>query len=238
MKDKYILKIDNPCSQDWNAMDETREGKYCSSCSKNVIDFRRLSDQEVLALIRKADGKLCGNFNPAQLNRLLTDQTQASGPGLRKILAGLLLVSGPGLSYGMSPKAAVEITEQRFSNDELHLDKDSSGSVFKGSVVDKETKEVIPFARIKIKNTDVFCRSDVDGNFELNIPENLLSDTMFFVIRAYIDSDQEIEYQVLKKDLSSRQKIFVIEADPEIIEMIGDVSYRKKRWWESKRKFR
>jgi len=64
---KIILSIHEPCHQDWDAMTETAKGRFCSSCSKTVVDFTLLSDAQLVNyFLEHANEKTCG--------RLLTDQ--------------------------------------------------------------------------------------------------------------------------------------------------------------------
>ena len=45
MQKQTSLYIPKPCHEDWNKMTPTQQGKFCSSCSKQVIDFSLMSDQ-------------------------------------------------------------------------------------------------------------------------------------------------------------------------------------------------
>src|SRR5688572_17110112 len=90
----FKLTIDTPCQQDWSSMTRTDDGKYCSKCAKNVVDFTGLSDSEIIGLIERTPGPLCGNLNGQQLNKkyyTYRAQPERQLP-LYKILAGLLLV--------------------------------------------------------------------------------------------------------------------------------------------------
>lgn len=70
-------------------------GKFCGSCAKAVIDFTKLSDNEIIRILENANGKsLCGRFDSVQLNKIMV-QTNAerNNPVLYKMLAGLLLLA-------------------------------------------------------------------------------------------------------------------------------------------------
>ena len=49
----YKISVKAPCHEDWAGMSNTNDGRFCSSCEKEVIDFTKLSDEEVIAYIQK-----------------------------------------------------------------------------------------------------------------------------------------------------------------------------------------
>ena len=68
-------------------MTTIEQGKYCSVCSKNLIDFTSLSDSAIIGLIEKSNGKVCGRFNEKQLNRIIEiKEKQSIGTGIYKLL--------------------------------------------------------------------------------------------------------------------------------------------------------
>jgi hypothetical protein len=69
----YIVRIPEPCHEDWNSMQPHAKGKFCSSCSKVVFDFSNKRDAEIRDLIiAYQDQKLCGHFKKTQVNRPLS----------------------------------------------------------------------------------------------------------------------------------------------------------------------
>ncbi|MBA0885235.1 hypothetical protein [Flavobacterium undicola] len=70
MNYKIKISIPEPCHENWMEMSPTEKGRFCSSCQKNVIDFTKSSDREIVMAYNKND-KLCGRFNNFQINRNL-----------------------------------------------------------------------------------------------------------------------------------------------------------------------
>ena len=90
----YILTIDNPCTESWTSMTTIDSGKFCSNCSKNVIDFSTLTDSQIILLIKNSNGKLCGRLDSKQIDRVIEIQNyQSLGTTIYKLLTGLLLLS-------------------------------------------------------------------------------------------------------------------------------------------------
>jgi hypothetical protein len=64
------LNIPKPCDQGWSNMTPSDNGRFCSSCQKNVIDFTNFSDNELINYLNK-NKSVCGRITENQLNREL-----------------------------------------------------------------------------------------------------------------------------------------------------------------------
>jgi len=56
----------------------------------------------------------------------------------------------------------------------------------KGKIINREEKEVIPYASISVLGTNLGTISNIDGVFELKIPESMKGDTVVFSCLGYI----------------------------------------------------
>ena len=71
-KTTFKISVKAPCHEDWGGMSNTNDGRFCSSCEKEVIDFTKLSDDEVIAYIQKnAKHGGCGRFLNTQLETII-----------------------------------------------------------------------------------------------------------------------------------------------------------------------
>jgi hypothetical protein len=62
------LHIPNPCPQNWNAMIPSSNGRYCKACEKVVVDFTKMSTEEIKYYFEMhAEQKTCGHFYASQL---------------------------------------------------------------------------------------------------------------------------------------------------------------------------
>ncbi|MDP1802243.1 MAG: T9SS type A sorting domain-containing protein [Bacteroidota bacterium] len=67
-----IIRIPEPCHEDWNKMEPDTKGKFCNSCSKSVIDFSNKTDLEIKDILLEHKGqKVCGHFKKTQIDRPL-----------------------------------------------------------------------------------------------------------------------------------------------------------------------
>jgi len=75
---QFKISIPEPCHENWNKMTPTEKGKFCSVCQKNVYDFRKSTDLEIIRTFNENEN-LCGRFKNSQLNRnLLIKQKRKS----------------------------------------------------------------------------------------------------------------------------------------------------------------
>jgi hypothetical protein len=65
-----LISIPEPCSQPWEDMTASATGRFCTHCSKTVVDFTGMSDAALLNYIKK-NGMGCGRFSDSQLERVI-----------------------------------------------------------------------------------------------------------------------------------------------------------------------
>lgn len=69
------LHIPQPCTENWQHMDPEGQGRFCTSCSQVVVDFTRMSDEEVRNyFLQHSRQKTCGRFYRHQLAQPLKEQ--------------------------------------------------------------------------------------------------------------------------------------------------------------------
>jgi hypothetical protein len=62
MTDK--IRIQAPCSADWNKMSEQNNGRFCESCQTLVVDFSTKSLDEIQNYFKEySNQKVCGNYH-------------------------------------------------------------------------------------------------------------------------------------------------------------------------------
>ncbi|MDF3027612.1 MAG: hypothetical protein K0S23_1919 [Fluviicola sp.] len=74
MKAKTVkYSIEEPCHEDWNQMKPEAKGRFCSSCSKTVVDFSSMSDFSIVSYLEgKKKESVCGRFRPDQMDKFYT----------------------------------------------------------------------------------------------------------------------------------------------------------------------
>ena len=72
MKKNFKLLIPKPCHERWENFTPTNNGGFCSSCQKNVIDFTKLSESQLIAFFKDHSANnqsFCGRFRDDQLQK-------------------------------------------------------------------------------------------------------------------------------------------------------------------------
>jgi len=70
METSLKISILIPCHEDLGQMDKTEKGRFCLSCQKEVIDFTKMSDDDIVLYFEKkkmGEAKVCGTFRADQV---------------------------------------------------------------------------------------------------------------------------------------------------------------------------
>jgi hypothetical protein len=165
-------------------MGENGKGRFCAHCSKTVIDFTKLTDNEIIKILETSSGKLCGRFSDQQLGRIIEAEKSANNSKFYKILAGVLLIGGILRSSSVSSQTPTK-TEIVSSNDYKSgtiqanatnsTKEDSLKNVVRGIVLDSAKREPLLGVLIRIKDSKIGTLTDKEGRFSLKIPNSLLT---------------------------------------------------------------
>ncbi len=67
---RHNISIPNPCPENWEAMHPNKTGRHCNACNKTVVDFTKMTTDEVKNYFtKKGTAKTCGHFYKSQVNR-------------------------------------------------------------------------------------------------------------------------------------------------------------------------
>ncbi|WP_405611334.1 hypothetical protein [Polaribacter sp. Asnod1-A03] len=79
MNSKFKITIPKPCHENWNEMTPKEKGRFCSSCSKTVIDFTKKSTKEIADyLVKNKEERVCGHFYKKQLDSITIEIPQVT----------------------------------------------------------------------------------------------------------------------------------------------------------------
>jgi len=246
MKRKYYtLKIEDPCKEEWRSMTKNETGKFCSSCSKNVIDFTRMTDKQISETIQNSKGSICGKLSEHQLQKYYSVPKKVTNNSyLAKFFSGLFLFSS--LENATANQLEIKDETSNYSLEKEYKENndptipqpeeiphDSLKNIIQGKIVDINNYPV-DYIHVHIKNSTLYTLTDDDGIFRIIIPDSLISDTLILVIND-IDYN-EIEFKIEAAELPLLNKTFTIEQPHELI-FIGMIVTKnaKKKWRKSQR---
>ncbi len=184
MKQKFELKVIQPCYMPWQEMEKVGDGRYCQQCDKILTDYRNIPDEEIVKLIARSGKSPCGIFRKSQLNRPLRAPRFSFTKLLYRIgrMAFALLLAASALRTEVDAQEVVQQTEQQ---QRAHIDKAKKDSPskrdttrralqyeLKGRVVDadKNSKRQLAYARVEISALGLTTSCDLNGNFTLCLP--------------------------------------------------------------------
>ena len=192
-KKTLILTIPEPCSENFNTMTPVKGGKFCGSCEKTIVDFRMMSDRQIINHYKKNKGKICGVFNEVQLNRPIPFPMEVQ-PN-RNWKAVVALMTGLLFSGGLAGQSTIPTTENPIVLEQSMIKGKQSIEPnqtpikkLKGIISGADLNEPLIGANVLIKGTTIGVATDLDGNFELSIPNNL---TAFEIAISYTGYESE-----------------------------------------------
>ena len=218
---KYSIHIPESCNENWNKMTTSQQGKFCQVCEKEVIDFTKTTDAELLQKI-KSGQKICGRFKQSQLSRDLKPNNSKSNWKQLAIAAGftsVLAVATPANAQKTSTKTEqLEKTSEK-NSEEKHPISAKDSIVISGTVTDEEDLP-IPGVHIKLIDSKIVTQTDFDGNFKIVLAEKNTSKNLKLEF-------QSIGYETSILDINEKSTNLDIKLKMETV-LTGEVVIVKK----------
>jgi TonB-dependent SusC/RagA subfamily outer membrane receptor len=201
MKDLQLLLTD-PCSQQWDDMEQTGIGRYCEHCDKNIIDLTNKTDAELIHFFKRKDDKVCGRLLSSQLNRkLVQPPSRLSWQWLLPFAVGTIAVS-PAQALGLRPA----VIQNSQTLDTIKAPAESAktlrkkGDSITGKVVDSQTGKALGGVKIRQKGfTNVLAITDSTGRFELGITISDIAIPYSFELNGYSKVETSLNSDMLIK---------------------------------------
>ena len=70
MENIFKVTVPKPCHEDWNAMIPSDRGRFCNACTTQVVDFTKMSSDEIRDYLSK-NTNVCGRFKNEQLDSVI-----------------------------------------------------------------------------------------------------------------------------------------------------------------------
>lgn len=151
------------------------------------------------------------SYDPALIDASKITSLSISGKTIKETLdivfegRYLYKVLGDQIVISIPAEVAV-IPEEQDSIQEKHR-----WIIFKGRVIDREEKDVLPYTNISILTKNIGTISNIDGDFELKIPESMQLDTVAFSCLGYL------QYRLPIADIINMS--YIIRLQPKTIQL-------------------
>ena len=169
MSQPVRLSITKPCHEKWDDFTPTATGGFCSSCSKNVIDFTKMTETEIVEFIKTKPSNACGRFRQGQLKdytiaRTYDPRIKPSGMLFRAGLISLVMafINKPATAQVTTSAQSVK-TEQTLAE---KLKSPGKKRTITGIVRDNDSIPM-PGVNVVVAGTLNGTVTNIDGRFEL-----------------------------------------------------------------------
>lgn len=243
------LKFQQTCQEKWDEMLPGNQGRFCDLCSKTVIDFSNLSNEDILNKLKSSNKEICARVSKTQFKTPLIEiekQKQFKLP-YSKVAASVMIVASVTSIQSCENKSYkfknnIEQTTNNYSiNQQSIVNENSEKSdsiTFKGKVLSEKNK---PIHNAKVTyvtlNKLFISQTNKDGSFELEIPLEVIDDDnvvriSFFEIITEKNQNEKNSWEFYETDdlvLNKKQIFndFVFNAIPDglILGGIGAYDY-------------
>ncbi|MVO09686.1 hypothetical protein GOQ30_10995 [Flavobacterium sp. TP390] len=219
MYQKTTLSIKTPCSEKFDNFLQTKKGGFCTTCQKEVIDFRNWNDEAIANYFKNTTHKTCGLFAEDQLKiyshsnfQKIQHKKTSLNVGIASFSLLSLLAVGTATAQTKENPEIVQTPNQQKENPQ------TEGIIVTGIVSD----ELGPLAgaNVALKNSNIGVTTNFNGEF--TFPKPLKKGDILIV--TYVGFEYH-EVVVLKETNSIFLKMNNL---CDTITMIGEVTVAKE----------
>ncbi len=187
--EKISVSIEEPCRENWRAFRKTPLGGFCDTCSKEVIDFTKMSDQALVDFLAQPRNHLCGRFKQSQLKTYQVTTTKSR----RKWAIAPIILAFTTLIWPVESSAQTKPTTKQFDQPQQPTQLLETGNItFSGKIYGSDG-DLLPGANVFLKGTSIGTFTDMNGIFHLTISQKALHDESKLVISFVGFETKEIE---------------------------------------------
>ncbi|MFB9080022.1 carboxypeptidase-like regulatory domain-containing protein [Flavobacterium procerum] len=165
MTNKIKISIPEPCHENWLEMSPTEKGKFCNVCQKNVIDFTKSSDREIVLAYRNEE-KLCGRFRISQLDREMIIPKEKKSIWMIAAASLLAFLGLGNQTVQAQGRARIEQTENKPIKDDKNRKSKKDLITYTGILYDSKG-DPLPNATVTVKRSKIKTQTNFDGEFTI-----------------------------------------------------------------------
>ncbi len=214
MRQQLNLKINSPCSENFNKFGKTEKGGFCNTCKKEVIDFRNMTATELVKFFENNQSHTCGIFKTSQMKTYSNSVTTH-----KKAKLQYLKVLG---FVALSMFAFQNIEAQQTNKTKVEQTTNVQKGLLAGIVLDQDDLP-LPGVSIVLKGTKMGTTTNFEGKY--TFPKQLKKDDV--LVFSYLG------YSPKRVKIKENQTSLDLIMDAELVELMGAVSdnqvYASKR---------
>ncbi|SOD14340.1 carboxypeptidase-like regulatory domain-containing protein [Pedobacter xixiisoli] len=177
MNNKFTLDIPKPCAQRWEQMSPTADGKFCSHCSTEVIDFTQMTTAQLQSYFKTHTQNVCGRIDTFQLHQLnnppapYPHQTRFSlNLAMASVMALLLSTKTNAQQLVAKPQTAHQVAKcTQKTVAQIKATAAEGTFLIKGIVKSLDDGLPLAGADIKVQELNQSAIADPNGLFKLNV---------------------------------------------------------------------
>ncbi len=169
MKPTINISIPTPCHEKWEDFTPASGGRHCASCDKVVVDFSKMSDEDIVNYFKQRNMGTCGRFREDQLRNYGLPPIKKRPRGWQHVwasLAGavLIMLSRETVAQERVGKPVLtRVQDEPSRSDTVAVNKFSAeGIVF------ADDDSALPGVSVYIKGTAFGTTTDAEGKFTLD----------------------------------------------------------------------
>jgi hypothetical protein len=233
MKKSFTISLSSPCSEKWESFEPTAHGAFCKSCSKEVVDFTILSDQQIIDFFKNKPLNACGKFRPEQLTHY-TLRSETINPRwilwrAGVIALGLALISKPSAAQSAKP---VKSEQSQTESQDQELFSQSSNNVYEVSGVVTSLDDGMPLPGINVQKSGSTMSTVTDAEGKFTFPDRMKAgESLDFMFIGYKSQTKVISANA-NLNLSIQMETDVTQLGGYVVggaRATRTISFR--RWW-------
>jgi outer membrane protein OmpA-like peptidoglycan-associated protein len=196
------ISIPKPCDENWDAMTQQGEGKFCSNCKKLVVDFSQMTNKELLGYFSVGKIVSCGRFHNSQLNaNLIAEETKNIGwKKWYKHFAAVLAIISMKYSEASTRKIAPTTIQPSYKKFKANV---TDTAIVSGTVKNLDGS---PVQNAEVKLGELVTTTDENGGFQFHLdsawePKSYILRIKFSgmnpVVRSYHPAMQSTSYNIV-----------------------------------------
>ncbi|WP_462252937.1 carboxypeptidase-like regulatory domain-containing protein [Ekhidna sp.] len=169
---KSSVKVKNPCNVNWKSLEQNGRNRFCAICDKKIVDFRNMSNPEIISYLHDSNERICGLINRASPN---TSFTHKKNLIVHSIIAfSSFLFGGKAASQSINESNAIAIESTAILTQNIKIENHDQQQIIVSGVVTDEAGEGLPNLNIIIKGTTKGTQTDMNGMYSIEVPEKTI----------------------------------------------------------------